>query len=360
MNKKSQIVCIAPTPWENLPQRSQELMSIFPDAQILYFSPPYPYHKKAPFHKKRVKTNIFSYILPKDIHRIPNSNLLRTVRQRRLAQYITRTMAKHHFRSPILWVTHPSQEEMTCYLNYQALVYDCHHPPDQEYKRAEEYLLRKADVVFAASRLLKERIAYQQRNVILLENGLHTSTFHRASLFARLDPTEKRFGFAGVIDYHLDLSPLVYMAQKEPQWQFMLLGPCPQGNPYLSRLKTYNNVKFYGEHPLHVVPEFLFSCHVLLDFCYENQNSYDIHSSRHFEYLATGRPIVVQRQPSDPDIFQDVMYTAYCTEDYYELCREALAESPDPRTALRKDYAQEASWKNRITQVEDVFHSWGL
>ncbi len=353
---KKEIVCIATEPWATIPQRSQQLMAHLKGVEILYFSPPdkqqdYP-------HKKKVKSNITAYILPKTVH--SPSPLMFGLRMKRVAQFISRIMAQHHMRKPLLWVTHPNQEEITCYLSYSTLVYDCRQIWEEDFLTAQEYLFRKADLIFTPSKTLKNQLLQYHRNVSLLENGVNYSVIEQASFFAELDPFEKRFGFVGVIDQDLDLSPMVYMAKEKPLWQFMLIGPCPRGNHYLKVLKTLGNVKFYGTQPSHIVSEFLCSCHVLLEFRYVQRQVQDVESLRMLEYLATGRPIV--RQVWEDTMVQEVegVYLATTEEEFLQFATEALTEQLDLFDRSRKQYAKNSTWQHRAEQVETLLSTTGL
>lgn len=354
------MVCIASSPWSTLPHRTQQLMFHMKGVEILYFSPFHDHIRKSPQQKRKVCPHITTYILPKSSKKIANTAILFSLRQKRVAQFISRTMAKHHMRNPLLWVTHPSQEEITCHLNYSTLIYDCFEPWQEEYLVAQEYLMRKADLIFVASPQLKKQVREYNRNVALLYNGVNYGVFEEASLFSRLDPLEKRFGFAGVIDYDLDLSPLIYVAKQKSQWQFMLLGPCPQGNPYLERLKPLKNVEFYGEHSMHVVPEFLFSCHVLMDFRYRNRPNYDINPLRLYDYFATGRPIVGQSWQEEVERFPDVVYMSSNQEGYLKNCQLALKENSEEAVIRRKNYAKKGSWRKRAEQIMKMLSASGL
>ncbi len=354
MNRKQQIVCIGPSPWAAIPHRTQQLMAHMKGVEILYFSPPSEQITQVSYHRKKVKPHIWVYVLPKDVKKVSKTPMLFSLRQKRLAQFISRTMAKHHIRNPLLWVTHPSQEEITCHLQYDTLVYDCFEPWFEDYSYEQGCLLRKADLIFAASHTLKKEAWEYNRNVALLENGVDYPLFEEASLFAKLSSDEVSLGFAGVIDYDLDLSPLLLLAEKYPQWHIKLLGSCPQGNPYYDVLTAYDNVKFFGEHPVHVIPEFLCCCHILMDFRSGSGYVHDINSMRWFEYFATGRPVVTHIWKDEIERFPDVVYISKTQEEFLKNCEIALKEKPNTVTSRRKNYAKKGAWTKRTERVLQV------
>ncbi len=357
MNTKKQIVCISHLAWTEIPHRTQALLSQFKSIEVLYFT---PFDPKSTNKMKKVKPHITVYPLPQEGNPNQNTHIIFSLRQRRLAQFITRTMQKHHFRNPLLWVTHPLQEEMSCHINYHSLVYDCSQLWENDYLYPQEYLFRKADLIFVHSKKLKQQMKYFHKNISILENGVDFPLFERASLFARPQLREKRFGFAGEIDPDMDLSPLIYTAEAMPQWKFFLLGTCAMSNPYLDRLSRLYNVKFYGSQAPHIVPEFLYSCHVLLEFRRNNHPVRDSNSIRLYQYCATGRPIVRDVWKGEPVRLSHISYLAHTHPDFLDQCKAALSENTPVLERKRISIAQNSSWEKRAQQVEDLLKTSGL
>lgn len=353
MNRKKQIVCLGSEPWSTIPHRTQQIMSHLKGVDILYFSPPYPGASSAPPHRKRVKPNILVYILPKDVKKTSINPMFFSLRQKRLAQFISRIMAKHHVRKPLLWVTHPSQEEITCHLHYDTLVYDCVETWIEGYVHGQECLFRKADLIFVANQIQKKDVREYNRNVALLENGVDYSLFEEAALFARRDDQEVCLGFAGHIGYDLDLSPLLYVAHHRPDWRIKLLGSCSANNPYYEELFFCENVEFYEEYSVHVLAEFLYSCHVLLDFRWDGQG-HDFKTSHFVDYFATGLPVVSHIWKDEVERFPDVVYISKSEEEFLENCEIARKEKSDIAVRRRKKYAQKGAWQKRGERVMQV------
>ncbi|MFI3254739.1 MAG: hypothetical protein R3Y63_10445 [Eubacteriales bacterium] len=280
--------------------------------------------------------------------------------QKRLAQFISRIMTRQHMRNPLVWVTHPSQEELTNYLSYRALVYDCPRLWEGDYINQQEALFQNADLIFYPSPSLQEPLKLFHRNLSMLENGVNYSIFEKAALFARQDPFTKTLGFAGQIDYYLDLSPLLFMAREQPLWQFLLLGTCPQGNPYLETLLSLNNVKFYQGCTPQLMAEFLFSCDVLLEFHLRKHPVQDIKSLRLYQYLATGRPIVSHILDKEEGQLSDLIYYAETKEEFLYLSKKALKEQSHAVEIKRQQYAKNNRWELRGQQVKKLLVTSGL
>ena len=166
-------------------------------------------------------------------------------------------------------------------------------------------------------------------------------------------------GFAGALTDDLDLSPILYAARQRPNWTFLLLGE-DRGAPLLPRLCKLPNVKTVGPVSLSEVPDHLFRCHVLLDLIHLDQAYSGVISTRMYEYLSTGRPIVSMLPPDQVEPFPDVVYTAHNPEEFLLLCCHALEEAPDFVRARRMSHGRSAAWSRRAEEVSRILHTAGL
>lgn len=328
------------------------------EVEVLYFFPSSQETERKAGQKKkyRVRPGVYVYPLPQEIQ--TSTTLFSALRQKRVAQFITHTMSKHRVRRPLLWVTHPWYSQLVSHLSYHYMVYDCGFLWDESLFLRQEQLVAKADLVFAASESLKAGLRTYHRNVALLENGVNTPLFVDASPIPK--SKEKLLGFAGAIDYDMDLAPLVYAAEQKPFWKFYVVGPCDQGNPFLKMLSLLPNVRIFGEQNYLKIPEFLMTCHVLMDFRYHHRPLTDVNSIRLYEYMATGRPIVASMWKDEIERYPDVVYSAYHEEDFLKQCEVALMEDPDFVFARRKSYGDNASWTKRADTVMKILTDGGI
>ena len=110
------------------------------------------------------------------------------------------------------------------------------------------------------------------------------------------DPTDQqaigqpRIGYSGVIDERLDLSLIDQLAQRQPDWQFIFLGPVVKINPdnlprrpnlhYLG-MKAYDDLPAYFSHWWAAIMPFAI-----------NEATRFISPTKTPEYLAAGLPVV--------------------------------------------------------------------
>ena len=359
-----QILCLSSDPWSNkLPGRTQQIISRLRDTQILYFSPAQTPTDKSFLQKgRKVRPNVMAYTLPPI--RFPISEWNRLLFQRawnKVSGFIRDAAARRHFSDPLLWTTHPRHIHLLDRLEYSALVYDCDRNWEDLPSNWEGSLARAADVVFAASPLLSDRLSPCSANIALLPNGINLPIF--SPDVPHTDPlpgvTAPILGWCGAIRRSLDLSPVLYAAQAQPDWGFLLLGGVDRDNPFLGRLERLSNVFLPGALPPSEVPNWLYRCQVLFDLQSDCPQD-DVVSPRLYEYLATGKPVVSMLRPGQIEQFPDVVYGAYSLEEFVTLCSHAMEEAPGFVLQRRRDRAAEASWPRRVEEVERILTTAGL
>lgn len=360
-----QILCLADEPWSNtLPGRTQQIISRLRDTQVLYFFPAQTPTDKSFLKKGRqVRPNVTAYTLPPI--RFPIAEAHRLAFQmawNKVSRYIQAISFRRRFSEPLLWTTHPHHVHLLDKLDYSALVYDCDRDWEGLPPHWEGSLAQAADVVFAASPLLADRLSPCSANIALLPNGINLPLFSPNA--ARPDPlpgvTAPIFGWSGTIRAELDLSPVLYAAQARPDWGFLLLGAVERENPFLRRLDQLSNVFLPGPRPVTEVPDWLYRCDVLIDLLRTDRPYDDVTSPRLYEYLATGKPVVTPLWPGQVERFPDVVYNAADHEEFVTLCAHALEEAPGFVSQRRMDQAAAAAWSWRAGEVERILTTAGL
>ena len=353
-----QILCLSNEPWSASPGRTQQLVSRLKDTQILYFSPPGPDGRDIGPKGRRVRPNVTAYILPPLLlHVEERYGPLFRLEWRRLGRFVADRAARHRFQQPLLWTTCPKHVHFLDCLDYGGLVYDCDREWDGLPPAWEGSLALAADVVFAASPQLKQRLAPCSSNIALLPNGVNFPLFSSGIPAPKArDPV---LGWEGTIWEDLDLEPLLYAARCQPDWTFLLVGR-QEDNPWLPRLRRLDNVVLPGPLPLAELPDWLYRCHILLNFIREDRPYEDVVASRLYEYLSTGKPVVSMVWPDQVEHFPDVVYAAHDSQEFLTLCRHALAEAPGFVSQRRRSHAAAAAWPHRAAEVARILGTAGL
>ena len=359
----NQYLCLASEPWQGIPTRTQQLLTRLRGAQVLYFEPPAPWGSGA--HRRpgrRVRPGLVVYTLPPLLEVDERHAYLFRRGQNRLLRFVERTMERHRFQEPVLWCTCPSQVHLADGLPHRALVYDC----DREWSgfplRWESDLALAADLIFAASPGLADRLSPCSDNIALLPNGANFAMFSRPELE---DPAELRgvkapvLGYAGTIWRDLDLEPLRRAAQAHPDCAFVLVGRA-ENNPQLGALKALNNVALLGERAPAELPDYLGRFDVCLNLLRRAREDSDVLSPRIYEYLSTGKPIVSMVAGDQIEPFPDVIYTAHTPQEFSRLCGQALSEAGDWARSRRRRYGADSAWSRRAEDAARILESIGL
>ena len=226
-----QIICLSHTPWQARPNRIQQLLTRLSDVQVLFFEPPAPRGAPKPEQGRRMRSHITVYTLPAALPAGPARSFPQRRSLNKNAAFIQRIMDEHRFRNPVLWCTAPDQMGLVGLLPCRGVVYDCHREWEEKYLDLESELTSRADVVFAASPGLVNRLSPCSDNIALLPNGVNPLMFERGEF----SPPDKLaaleghvvLGRVGDLTSQTDLKPLLAAATAQKNWVFLLTWRSP-------------------------------------------------------------------------------------------------------------------------------------
>ena len=283
-------------------------------------------------------------------------------------------MVKHFLKrqqigAPIAWVYHPGFADAVERMDKKLLVYDCvdnyeafptYRDDPKWLMEREARLCRKADVVFCTSRALyEERKHHNPDNTYLVHNVGDAEHFKSAmdpglavaDEIAELDGPV--IGFVGAIsDYKLNIDWLCHAASQRPDWNFALIGPVGMADPTteISALKELCNVHLLGHRPYEELPRYLKGIDVAVIPYRINDYTESVFPIKFFEFLATGKPVVISQLPALSE-FYDAVGVAGDADEFVEWC-EALLSDDDPVEKQRRiELAEEHSWPERVRKL---------
>jgi glycosyltransferase involved in cell wall biosynthesis len=269
---------------------------------------------------------------------------------------------------PIIWVYHPGFGEAALTLPRKLLVYDCvdEYTAFPAYKNCKEWLAARerklcenADLVFTTAPALFERKrAYNPANTHYVHNvgdadhfkkALDSHTEVPADLGALPKPVILFIG--AVSNYKLNIDWLLRLARDRPNYQLALIGPIGVSDPStnVSALRAMPNVHVLGQRGYPQLPGYLKGCDVAVIPYRLNEYTESVFPIKFFEYLATGKPVVVSRLPA-LEGFLDSVQVADDEESFVRECDRALAsgsEGARERVAL----ADANSWSKRVSDL---------
>ena len=283
------------------------------------------------------------------------------------------------FTNPILWTYNPLT---TLYLDpesYAGSVYHCvdriqDQPgmPVDRIEASEQELSRVVDVVFATSPQLQ--ISHRQWNhhTLLFGNVADHGHFSRARLGddmgplrcpERLDALPRpRLLFMGAIDaYKLDLALLLQLAQRNPAWRFVLIGPVGECDPStdVAALMACPNLVLMGPVAYGDLPAWL--AHADLALLPLQVNGYTRHMfpMKFFEYLSSGLPVVATAIPA-LEAHADVAWLCPPETEAFEQAIQAALARQGPSMQQRLGRAATQTYEARTGSMLAYLDRVGL
>jgi len=221
-------------------------------------------------------------------------------------------------------------------------------------------MLERGDVVFATSRPLFERLgALQPKKTYYLPNVADFDHFSAARSIGAIPPEiaripRPRLGFVGAISSHkLDLDLLSGVAERRPDWHWVLVGPpgiaeSGHGRAALQR----PNVHLLGHRPYQALPNYLRGIDVAVLPCKINPYTRSMFPLKFFEYLAAGKPVVATSLPA----LQDYSESYVKADSVEEFCQavEMILSGRRPDEQLCLELAKRHTWDSRLDQMLEI------
>jgi glycosyltransferase involved in cell wall biosynthesis len=274
---------------------------------------------------------------------------------------------------PIIWLSQPKMgsligqfhERLTIY--HVVDEYTAYHGVTTEMaswiRLQEKQLMARVDLVIVVSSTLWEAKRPYNPHTYWVPNGVDLVAFNRA-LTEKTPPAdlnaipEPRLVYAGLIGVRLDLTLLLAVARRHPDWSLVFIGQVDDRGceDELANLQSLPNVHFLGLKPASVVPRYLLACQVCLLPYRRSEESRHIDPIKLYEGLASGKPIVSTPIPAVLP-YGDLIWLASDDSEFEAAVQEALAERDDSRAAQRRSLAAEHTWEKRVEQISTLIQS---
>jgi glycosyltransferase involved in cell wall biosynthesis len=234
--------------------------------------------------------------------------------------------------------------------------------PHQVIEDHERELIETADLTVVSSTTLAEAKRPLARRLDYLPNPADFRHFRRANDPDVSVPAElavvpaPRIGFIGAIsDYKIDVDSLCRIFTRHADWQLVMVGPVGEGEPTttVERLGSLQNVHLLGTRSYDSLPSYLKGFDVCLLPNRLNRYTEHMFPLKFFEYLASGKPVVMSPLPALRD-FWPLAYVASPADEsaFTRRIDDALAEPSD--APIRDQRIREASkhdWEHQARRL---------
>ncbi len=252
------------------------------------------------------------------------------------------TLSTRHPRH-LAWLYTPMATPLLDVLDPLAVVYDCMDElsafldPPPGLLAQEQALFDRADLVFAGGPSLYKAKRRFHRNVHCFPSSVDVAHFRQALDRNIAHPTCRsmpgpKLGFFGVLDERLDLELIAALADSEPSWQLILVGPVAKIAP--DDLPRRPNIHYPGQQPYTALPAYLASWDLcLLPFALNDATRF-ISPTKSLEYMAAELPVVGTAVPDVVGQHGDVIAIAHSHTEFIQHCRRALKLSAAERQRM--------------------------
>jgi glycosyltransferase involved in cell wall biosynthesis len=270
--------------------------------------------------------------------------------------------------NPVLWLNHPHQADYISLFPNCLICYDCMDNwsefnlgrEKELIEKEEDHILSKADVVFASSQLLLERMKGKCKRVYLIPNACEVEHFAQAvkkdlPIPPELENFKKpRIGYMGIVAEWHDLELIGYAAERRKSYHFVFIGPIGI-NVDISPYKKIPNLHFLGGRPYEILPNYLQHMDVCILPFRTGDFAQTIDPVKVYEYLAAGRP-VVSVDMRELHKLNSVVRIAKNKEDFVNLLDQALEDAKTPKKHIQKcmKIIEDHSWGKRAAKIENL------
>jgi glycosyltransferase involved in cell wall biosynthesis len=232
---------------------------------------------------------------------------------------------------------------------------------DQPNDPREIRLAKRVDQVIIHSRKLLEKKGHLNAHTVHIPNGVEYSAF-AAPLDEPADMRSvprPRMGYVGVVKNQLDIGLLKTLAERNPQWSFVLVGPkgyLGEKTQLLKQLERLPNTYLTGNRQLAELPAYMQAMDVCM-MCYEVCDYTNfIYPLKLNEYLATGRPVVSAAIDSVNGL-EPLVRIANDLDEWEKALAYALTDEAKSLASVeaRQAQAKAYDWEHLATRVGDQF-----
>ena len=343
------LICFSHLRWNFVYQRPQHLMSHASQHMKVYFleEPIWGDELRVEVRSEGENLTILVPLVP---HRTPFEDVL--AYQRRM---IDQLIESQRITDYVAWYYTPMAMMFSDHLAPTYTVYDCMDElsaflgAPHELIDLETKLMAQADQVFTGGHSLYEAKRTRHAHAHAFPSSIDFAHFAKARNNQN-DPADQvqiahpRIGFSGVIDERFDVDLLRDLADRRPDWQFVIIGPIVKIDPAI--LPHSANVHYLGMKSYKELPAYFSGWDVaMLPFALNDSTKF-ISPTKTPEYLAAGLPTVSTPIRDVVRTYGEKGFTQIAgTADEFEAAIEKALRNEHPKNWTAVDeFLSENSW----------------
>jgi UDP-galactopyranose mutase len=294
---KCDLVCFSHLRWDFVFQRPQHLLRrAGKDRRVFFIEEPIFDDGTMHFEIKERESGV-KVVVP----HLPNGLSSAIASNAVLHDMLKRFFVHENINDYLFWYYTPMALSFSSDLKPRAIVYDCMDElsafkgAHQSLRQYEDELFKQADLVFTGGRTLYKAKKTQHHSVHCFPSSIDHKHFGQARTIITEPDDQKdiphpRLGFFGVVDERFDVELLAAVAETQPDWQFVILGPVVKIDP--ATLPNNSNIHYLGSKSYEELPNYIAGWDVALLLFANNEATRFISPTKTPEYLAAGKPVV--------------------------------------------------------------------
>ena len=300
------------------------------------------------------------YVLTPLVLPLPASKIARRLNRLLLISQIRLALAKISKGPRHIWSFTPDIAYILGHFGEEKVLYYCvdDHAAFSGYNKSqvlrdEEALCRRADLVVTTSMALQKAKKDWNPNTILVPHGVDYDHFSRAVTEDLPEPQDlagiphPRLGFFGLIRDWVDLDLLAQVAEKRPDWHFVLIGDA-DSNVNIAQYSHLQNMHFVGRRSYEDLPAYCGHFDVGLIPFKINNLTRAVNPIKLREYLTAGLPVVSTCLP-EVKLYEGLVEIASTYTEVETAVEGCLASGKVGATA--RDAMQKETWPIKVSLI---------
>ncbi len=353
------IICFSHLRWNFVYQRPQHLLSRFAKHYTVYFIEEPVFINGDDFNLITVTEENVHVVTP-HINNV-NNNVSATQ-----TNLLTKLLDEQGISNYIFWYYSPMALLFSRQFNPLLVVYDCMDelsafkfaPP--QLKETEKALFESADVVFTGGYSLYQAKKNLHHNIYPFPSSIEKEHFAKARIHNQEPSDQKniphpRLGFFGVLDERFDIKLIRDVAEKKPEWNFVLLGPVVKIHP--DDLPQNKNIFYPGSKSYNELPAYISGWDIALIPFAINESTKFISPTKTPEYLAAGKPVISTaiKDVVSPYGDENLVSIVHSSEEFIAAAEKLLQQKNRQQWLKHVDeFLAENSWDITFNEMNSI------